>query len=223
LAAISQMSENSADTSPNATIQALINDLEGMDGSHQSTIEGRKVGTQTVNVMTAIDNLKTSGGNNNTDNGAASGNTGAAGSATGEGSIMGNLAILKISLYDGTNGAPTAQDYIYAGVTGVSNLAEVNARVALAIPAKSDTTSEIQILVNNAPGVATTAHSTLTTNLASVMANGTSTATITMQAKDASGNNLTTGGLTVTMSAKNGSFATLSSTSAKLLTPVTPA
>jgi hypothetical protein len=38
LAAISQMSENSADTSPNATIQALINDLEGMDGSHQSTI-----------------------------------------------------------------------------------------------------------------------------------------------------------------------------------------
>jgi len=213
LATISQMSENSADTSPNATIQALINDLEGMDGSRQSTIEGRKVGTQTVNVMTAIDNLKTSGGNNNTDNGAASGNTGAAGSATGEGSIMGNLAILKISLYDGTNGAPTAQDYIYAGVTGVSNLAEVNARVALAIPAKSDTTSEIQILVNNAPGVATTAHSTLTTNRASVMANGTSTATITMQAKDASGNNLTTGGLTVTMSTKNGSFATLSSVS----------
>jgi hypothetical protein len=31
LAAISQMSENSADTSPNATIQALINDLEGME------------------------------------------------------------------------------------------------------------------------------------------------------------------------------------------------
>ncbi|VVH59718.1 hypothetical protein BAZOLSSOX_1793 [uncultured Gammaproteobacteria bacterium] len=163
--------------------------------------------------MTAIDNLKTSGGNNNTDNGAASGNTGAAGSATGEGSIIGNLAILKISLYNGTSGAPTAQDYIYAGVTGVSNLAEVNARVALAIPAKSDTTSEIQILINNAPGVATTAHSTLTTNRASVMANGTSTATITMQAKDASGNNLTTGGLTVTMSAKNGSFATLSSVS----------
>jgi hypothetical protein len=39
--------------------------------------------------MTAINNLKTSGGNNNFTNGAASGNTGAAGSATGEGSIMG--------------------------------------------------------------------------------------------------------------------------------------
>jgi hypothetical protein len=125
-----------------------------MNGSRQDTIEVLNIGTQTVNVITASNNRKTSGGNNNFTNGAASGNTGAAGSATGEGSIMGNLAILKISLYDGTSGAPTAQDYIYAGVTGVSSLAEVNARVALATPAKSDTTSEIQILVNNAPGVA---------------------------------------------------------------------
>ncbi|VVH50906.1 hypothetical protein BPUTSESOX_291, partial [uncultured Gammaproteobacteria bacterium] len=211
LAAISQMGENSADASPNTTITVLVNDLEGMNGSRQNTIEGLNIGTQTVNVMTAINNLKTSGGNNNFTNGAASGNTGAAGSATGEGSIMGNLAILKISLYDGTSGAPTAQDYIYAGVTGVSSLAEVNARVALATPAKSDTTSEIQILVNNAPGVATTARSTLTANLTSVAADGKSTSTITMQAKDVNGNNLTTGGLTVTMS-ESGS-ATLSAVS----------
>ncbi len=211
LAAISQMGENSADTSPNTTITVLVNDMEGMNGSRQNTIEGLNIGTQTVNVMTAINNLKTSGGNNNFTNGAASRNTGAAGSATGEGSIMGNLAILKISLYDGTSGAPTAQDYIYAGVTGVSSLAEVNARVALATPAKSDTTSEIQILVNNAPGVATTARSTLTANLTSVAADGKSTSTITMQAKDVNGNNLTTGGLTVTMS-ESGS-ATLSAVS----------
>jgi hypothetical protein len=38
LAAISQMGENSADTSPNTTITALVNDMEGMNGSRQNTI-----------------------------------------------------------------------------------------------------------------------------------------------------------------------------------------
>jgi hypothetical protein len=41
--------------------------------------------------------------------------------------------------------------------------------------------------------------STLTANPTSVVADGTSTSTITMQAKDANGNNLTTGGLIVNM------------------------
>jgi hypothetical protein len=40
-------------------------------------------------------------------------------------------------------------------------------------------------------------HSTLTANPTNVVADGTSTSTITMQAKDANGNNLTTGGLIV--------------------------
>jgi hypothetical protein len=39
--------------------------MEGMNGSRQNTIEGLNIGTQTVNVMTAINNLKTSGGNKN--------------------------------------------------------------------------------------------------------------------------------------------------------------
>jgi hypothetical protein len=48
-------------------------------------------------------------------------------------------------------------------------------------------------------GIATTTHSILTANPSGVDADGTSISTITMQAKDANGNNLTTGGLTVTM------------------------
>jgi hypothetical protein len=56
--------------------------------------------------------------------------------------------------------------------------------------------------VSDSPGgVATRAHSTLTANPSGVVADGTSTSTITMQAKDANGNNLTTGGLKITMSA----------------------
>jgi adhesin/invasin len=53
--------------------------------------------------------------------------------------------------------------------------------------------------------------STLEASSYGVNTNDTTTSTITMQAKDANGNNLTTGGLTVTMSV-NGS-ATLSSVS----------
>jgi hypothetical protein len=45
LAAISQMGENSADTSPNTTITALVNDMEGMNGSRQNTIEGLNIGS----------------------------------------------------------------------------------------------------------------------------------------------------------------------------------
>jgi hypothetical protein len=51
----------------------------------------------------------------------------------------------------------------------------------------------------------------LTVTVSTVLLVGTSTSTIAMQAKDVNGNNLTTGGLTVTMSV-NGS-ATLSSVS----------
>ncbi|SSC08835.1 invasin domain 3-containing protein [bacterium endosymbiont of Bathymodiolus sp. 5 South] len=65
--------------------------------------------------------------------------------------------------------------------------------------------------VDSISGVAIAAHSTLTANPTNVVADGTSTSTITMQAKDVNDNNLTTGGLTVTMSV-NGS-ATLSSVS----------
>ena len=145
LAAISQMSENANDASPDATITALVNDMNGTDGSNVGTIEGRNA----VDVLTAIDNFETNGGANNSSNGTGSGNIAAVSSATGVGSIKDNLAIAKISLYDGTNSAPTLQDYIDVGVSGVSagNLAQINLRVATATQADSDTTAEIQALV----------------------------------------------------------------------------
>ncbi|MDA3933307.1 MAG: choice-of-anchor D domain-containing protein [Gammaproteobacteria bacterium] len=55
-------------------------------------------------------------------------------------------------------------------------------------------------------GAASPATSTITTNPASIPADGTSTAAITVQLKDASGNNLTTGGDTVTLATDRGTL-----------------
>ena len=106
LAGVSQVGENSHDASPEDTIKALIDDMNGADGSHADTIEGRPTVSETVDMLTAIDNFETSGGDSNSDNGSGSGHTGDASSTKGEGSVTGNLSILKISLYDGTNSAP---------------------------------------------------------------------------------------------------------------------
>jgi hypothetical protein len=182
--------------SPGATIEALVRDINGTDGSHPNTIEGRKhkSGSETVDLLVAIDNFKT---------GARGENTGEAGSAKGEDSVRGKLAIVKISLYDGNNNMPTVKDYTaYADVTGVNNLVEVSLKIAAATQADSDTRSEIQTLVNDAPGLAAAKKSTLEASSYGVNTNDTTTSTITMQAKDANGNNLTTGGLTVTMNVK---------------------
>jgi hypothetical protein len=142
-------------TSPGATIEALVRDINGTDGSHPNTIEGRKhkSGSETVDLLVAIDNFKT---------GARGENTGEAGSAKGEDSVRGKLAIVKISLYDGNNNMPTVKDYTaYADVTGVNNLVEVSLKIAAATQADSDTRSEIQTLVNDAPGLAAAKKSTL--------------------------------------------------------------
>ncbi|VVH66920.1 hypothetical protein BSPLISOX_1741, partial [uncultured Gammaproteobacteria bacterium] len=208
LSAISQMGED-LETSPGATIEALVRDINGTDGSHPNTIEGRKhkSGSETVDLLVAIDNFEKG-------NARGKNNTGEAGSAKGEDSVRGKLAIVKISLYDGNNNMPTVKDYTaYADVTGVNNLVEVSLKIAAATQADSDTRSEIQTLVNDAPGLAAAKKSTLEASSYSVNTDGTTTSTITMQAKDATTNskNLTTGGLTVTMSV-NGS-ATLSSVS----------
>jgi len=146
LAAISQMGENSADANPTATITALVADMADGD------IDGRATGTETVDVTTAINNFINGAGDNQTTNGDGAGNTGAAGSATGEDSIKGKVAINFISNYDGTGTAPTVQDYIDAGVTGVTagNLDQMNDRIATKTTAETDTTSEIQSVINTA-------------------------------------------------------------------------
>jgi len=150
LATISQMGENSDDATPTATITALVTDMNDGD------IDGRATGTETVTIAQAINNFINSNGDNNTTNGAGAGNTGTAGSATGEDSIKGDLAIYLISNYDGTDTAPTLQNYIDAGITtGVTagNLAEVNSQIASATIANSDSTAEIQSIVDSAPSV----------------------------------------------------------------------
>jgi uncharacterized protein (TIGR02145 family) len=137
LAAISQMNENAGDTvSADSTsiIDALYADMA--DGSIEG-IDG-------VDLITAINNFKNGTGANNESDGTGANNTGGAESSTGEGSIMGDLAITKIDAYDGENSVPTVEDYINANVTGVadSNLLTINAHM---INYDVSTTAKIQI------------------------------------------------------------------------------
>ncbi|BAS67065.1 inverse autotransporter beta domain-containing protein [Bathymodiolus septemdierum thioautotrophic gill symbiont] len=159
LAAVSQIMENSATDggqSPSAAkattlITALVTDMGDGD------IDGIDDGTGTmIDIAMAISNFDNGTGNNNPAADTGSSNTGTAATATGEGSIKGNLAILKISNYDGTNAVPTVQDYVDAGVTGVTaaNLVEVNKKADTATTTDSDSTVEIQALVDSVAAAA---------------------------------------------------------------------
>ena len=69
LAAISQMGKNSDDANPTVTINALVADMQGTDGSAIGTIEGRLTGTKAtgteVDITKAIRNFATNSGANN--------------------------------------------------------------------------------------------------------------------------------------------------------------
>ena len=69
---------------------------------------------------------------------------------------------------------------------------------------QSGTGSQTQATLTYTPGAASGAKSTLTPTSASITANGVATAVLTVQAEDASGNNLTTGGATVTITKSSG-------------------
>jgi flagellar motor protein MotB len=62
-----------------------------------------------------------------------------------------DAAALQISLYDGVGAAPTRNQYTDAGVTGVdlANRDTVNSIVAALTPARSDTTAELQAVVDS--------------------------------------------------------------------------
>jgi len=71
-------------------------------------------------------------------------------------------------------------------------------------PVKSGTGSQTQVTVNYIPGAANAAKSTLSPITASIPDNGVSTQMLTVQAIDANGNNLTTGGQTVMITRLSG-------------------
>src|SRR5208283_2452525 len=71
-------------------------------------------------------------------------------------------------------------------------------------PVESGTASQTQSTITYTPGTASATQSTLTPTSASITANGVSTQVLTVQAKDANGNNLTTGGSTVTITKQSG-------------------
>jgi hypothetical protein len=71
-------------------------------------------------------------------------------------------------------------------------------------PVKSATGSQTLATVTYTPGAANAAQSTLTPTSASITADGSSTQVLTVQAKDVNGNNLTTGGSTVTITKQSG-------------------
>lgn len=73
----------------------------------------------------------------------------------------------------------------------------LNVEVAKRTSAEVDSSTKIQTIVD---GFASVTQSTLTANPSEADANGFTTSTITFQAKDAHGNDITTGGLIVTMS-----------------------
>src|SRR5207302_1297074 len=66
-------------------------------------------------------------------------------------------------------------------------------------PVKSGTGSQTQATVSYVAGAADAAQSTLTPTSSSITANGTATQVLTVQAKDAFGNDLSSGGSTVTI------------------------
>ncbi|HEY2353852.1 MAG TPA: invasin domain 3-containing protein, partial [Gaiellaceae bacterium] len=71
-------------------------------------------------------------------------------------------------------------------------------------PVKSGTGSQTTSTIAYVPGPADATQSTLTPTSASITANGSSTQVLTVQAKDANGNNETTGGSTVTITRQSG-------------------
>jgi uncharacterized Zn ribbon protein len=71
-------------------------------------------------------------------------------------------------------------------------------------PVKSGTGSQTQATVTYVPGAADATQSTLTPTSSSITANGSATQVLTVQAKDANGNNLTAGGSTVTITQQSG-------------------
>jgi FimV-like protein len=169
LAAVSQMGENSSDANPTVTITALVTDMADGD------IDGRNTGTEVVDIAEAINNFETSTGDNNTSNGAGAENID---SSDGEGTVKGDLAIAFIDAYDSTGTAPTIQQYVDAGVTGVTvdNVAAINAAVA---NQTAGTTAQIQALAN-------TGSTTASSAIAAINAyDGTNTAPTVQQYVDA--------------------------------------
>ena len=217
LAAVSQLVENlnagggQAPTAAETTslIAKLVIDTKG-DNSRSDVIDDidgvdDDAGTK-VDISRAISNFEDGAGNNN--DGVANANAGAAGSATGEGSVKGNLAIIKISHYDGTDPTPSVEDYIDAGVNGVTsaNLTAINALIDPAIIADTDTTVEIQAIVDDANAAASPTYiNTVVTASASGVADGVSTASITVTLADTNGNLLTSSGGVVVISGSGSS------------------
>ena len=71
-------------------------------------------------------------------------------------------------------------------------------------PVKSGTGSQTQAIITYTPGSADATQSTLTPTSSTISANGTSTQVLTVTAKDAYGNDLTSGGSTVTITQQSG-------------------
>jgi uncharacterized protein (TIGR02145 family) len=112
------------------------------------------------------------------------------------------IAISKISTYaDNNTASPTVQDYIDAGVVDVDtlNLSLTNATIKNTTSEATDTTEEIQALIDAQASPST---SSFTLNPSSVDLNADPNylgAGVYLQVKDSKGNNFTTGGLNVKM------------------------
>ncbi|MBA5248247.1 MAG: hypothetical protein FE834_01735, partial [Gammaproteobacteria bacterium] len=223
LALIAQMGENAGKT-PLETITALIADINADDATNLS-IDGDATNNM-VSIPEALDNLINNKGTNNirsiaplggTSNiyySLAAGNTGTAAAAIKKVFVT-RAAVKTISLHNNTsnNKMPTVQSYTDAGIAGVThnNLTLVNAKIALASKAGSNTAEKIQAIINEVLGAITTiaANATLTASIPNItIGNTTPSSTLTLQINNSKNNNLINSDFTVTMS-HNGTPETL--------------
>jgi hypothetical protein len=92
------------------------------------------------------------------------------------------------------------------GVATFSGLSIDKAGTGYTLGASSGSLAGTSAAFNVTPGAASHATSTITANPTSIVADGASTSTITVQLKDASGNNLTASGGTVVVAASHGTI-----------------
>jgi adhesin/invasin len=101
------------------------------------------------------------------------------------------------SVTDNSDGTYSAT--LNASIVGVAHVTGTLNGVAIGTPAT----------VTFMPGSADAAHTTITASPTTIVANGATTSTITVHAKDANDNNLTTGGATVTLATNRGTLSSV--------------
>ena len=169
--------------------QSTITYVPGAANAVQSTLTPTSASITANGVSTQVLTVqaKDANGNNLTTGGSTVTITKQSGTGT-----IGSVTDNSNGTYTATVTSPTATGSgVFVATLGGANV-------------QNGTGSQTQSTITYTPGAANAVQSTLTPTSASITANGISTQVLTVQAKDANGNNLTTGGSTVTITKQSG-------------------